>query len=128
MEWPDFYPENCPPEEGEPTSGIVYRLVRNDLPQTKDFTTFYEENPKFFEGNPHLICKGCGVSVYRDPKDITRLKKRYKKFKNRHIAEGKLHSALGVILHTPSPRIISHHTWWVPVGTKHWLVFKVIGE
>ena len=128
LEWPDFYPENCPPAGVERASGTVYHLVQHDPPQTEDFITYYEENPKFFESNPHLICKGCGVSVYTDLRDIRRLKKRSKKLKNRHIAEGKLNPTLGRIQHTPSRRRKSHHTWWVPIGIKSWSVFKVISK
>ena len=90
LEWPDFYPEDCPPGEAEPASGIVYHLVQHDPPQTEDFITYYEDNPKFFESNPHLICKGCGVSVYTDLIDIRRLKKRSKKHKTDILPKGDL--------------------------------------
>jgi hypothetical protein len=33
LQWPDFYPENCPPAEAEPASGTVYRLVKHNPPQ-----------------------------------------------------------------------------------------------
>ncbi|RKU24562.1 hypothetical protein C6497_17215 [Candidatus Poribacteria bacterium] len=129
MQWPDFYPENCPPEEAEPASGTVYRLVRHDPPQAEDFRTFFQENPNFFEGKPtDLICKGHGVSVYTDPEDIKQLKERSKKFKNRHIAKGELNSTLGVIQNTPSRQLKSHHTWWLPIGMEPWLVFKIINK
>ncbi len=128
LEWPDFYPENCPPAEAEQASGTVYRLVRHDPPQAEDLKTYFEENPRFFDSKPELLCKGCGVSVYTDLRDIRRLKKRSKKLKNRHIAEGKLNPTLGRIQHTPSRRRKSHHTWWVPIGIKSWSVFKVISK
>lgn len=128
MEWPDYFPKNCPPVEVEPASGTVYHLVEHDPPQKNDFITYYEENPKFFENNPHLFCKGCGVSVYTDLRDIKRLRNRYKKFKHRHIAEGKLNPTLGLLQHTPSRRRKSHHTWWFPIRTEFLYVFKVIDE
>lgn len=128
MKWPDYYPDNCPPAEAEPASGIVYHLVQYNPPQVEDFVTYYQEDPNFFQSNPHLICKGCGVSVYTDLKDIRRLKKRYKKFKNRQIAEGNLNPTLGVMKHTPSNRRKSHYTWWVPVGVEFVDIFKVIND
>ena len=62
--------------EAKPASGTVYRFVQHDPPQAEDFIAYYEENPKFFESNPHLICKGCGLSVYKDLKDIMGLKEK----------------------------------------------------
>ena len=59
LQWPYFYPENCPPAETNSASGVVYRLVRRDPPQAEDFKTFFEENPKFFDGKSiGIMCKG----------------------------------------------------------------------
>lgn len=126
MEWPEFYPENCPPEDAEQASGTVYRLVRHDPPQMVDFETLYEERPKFFENKPNdFICKGCGVSVCRNFEDIERLQRSSGKMRKRQVAEGIVNSNHGVILHTPSALYKSHHTWWIPIGETPWLVFNI---
>ena len=124
MEWPDFYPENCPPVEAEPASGTVYRLVRNDPAQVEDFLSTWEEFPGRF---PEPTIKNSGLSVYTDLQDIERLKKRVKQLRNRKTAEGELNPTLGFILWTRAAEI-SHHTWWIPIGAKPWLIFKVISE
>ena len=124
MEWPHFYPENCPPMNTKPASGKVYRLVRNDPVQAEDFRAFFEENPRWFRNKPTTtVCKGCGLSVYTDLQDIKQLKDRYKrKFGKYKIAEGELDAKFGMIQNTPSKEE-SHHTWWVPVKAEPWTVF-----
>ena len=124
LQWPDYYPENCPPKEAEPASGTVYRLVRHNPPQAKDFLSTWEEFPGRF---PEPTIKNSGVSVYTDPQDIERLKKRIRQLKDRKTAEGELNPTLGLIQRTAGKEK-SHHTWWIPIGSEPWLVFKVINE
>lgn len=131
MTWPDFYPENCPPTEAEPASGTVYRLVQHDPPSAEDFKSVFEEDPiRRFKNKPTI--ENCGLSVHTDSQDSERLrerlKKRARKFKNSQIAEGSLNPTLGVIQHTPSKKYKSHHTWWVPLEAKPWLVFNVMSR
>ena len=124
MEWPDFYPGNCPPAEAEPASGTVYRLVRHDPPQAEDFKSTWEEFPGRF---PEPTIKNSGVSVYTDPQDIERLKKRIRQLTDRKTAEGELNPTLGFIQGTKAVEK-SHHTWWIPIGAEPWLVFKVLSK
>lgn len=128
LQWPDFYPENCPPVEAEPASGTVYRLVKHNPPRAEDFLSTWEEFPGRF---PEPNIKISGVSVYTDPKDIPRLFERLKNrighLRNRKTAKGELNPTLGVIQHTPSFEK-SHHTWWIPIGTEPWLVFRVASK
>ena len=129
MEWPHFYPVNCPPTEAEPASGKVYRLVRTDPPQAEGFKSLFEENPRRFRNEPNItICIACGLSVHTDPQDSERLKNRVRKFKNRQVAEGELNPTFGMIQHTPSSRFKSHHTWWIPIGAEPWVVFNIVNE
>ncbi len=129
LQWSDFYPENCPPVETEPASGTVYRLVRRDPVQPKDFIPLFIERPGFFENKSiSEVCRGCGVSVCRNLQDIMKLQKSSGKMRKRQIAEGELNPTLGVIQHTPSRTYKTHHTWWVPTGEKPWIVFNVISE
>ena len=127
LEWPDYYPENCPPAEAKPASGTVYRLVVHDPAQEEDFKTSFEENPRRFNNKPDI--KNCGLSVQTDIQDSEQLKKAMKmvpRFKNSQIAEGELNPTLGLIQHTPSSEYKSHHSWWVPIGAEPWVVFKII--
>lgn len=122
LQWPDYYPENCPPKEAKPASGKVYRLVKHNPPQAEDFLSTWEEFPGRF---PIPTVKNSGVSVYTDPQDIERLKKRIRQLRNRKTAEGKLNPMLGMIQRTEGKER-SHHTWWVPIRVEPWHVFKVI--
>ena len=124
LEWPDFYPVNCPPAGADPASGVVYRLVRRDPVQAEDFKTPWEEYPRRFK-EPTIT--NCGVSVHTDLQDSKKLKDRIPKFRNRQTAEGELNPTLGIIQHTPSIER-SHHAWWIPVGAEPWIVFNVIGS
>ena len=129
MEWPEFYPENCPPEDAEQASGTVYRLVRHNPPQAEDFKSLFEERSTFFENKPNdFICKGCGVSVCSDFEDIERLQRSSGKMRKRQVAEGHIQTKHGVILYTPSKLYRSHHTWWIPNEETPWFVFNVINK
>ena len=127
MNWPNFYPANCPPADSKPASGTFYRLVRHTPPKEEDFRTPWEEfhgTGRFSE--PTII--NCGLSVHADAEDSQRLKKRIGKFRKRKIAKGELDSTLGVIKHTPSQQEKSHHAWWVPVEAKPWTAFTIISN
>ena len=129
MQWPDYYPENCPPEAAEPASGTFYRLVRRDPVQLEDFIPLYIDRPENFENIPiDEVCQGCGVSVCKNKQDIERLQNSSGKMRKRQIAEGELNPTLGAIKHTPSRKYKSHHTWWVPIEVKPWLVFNVVND
>ena len=122
LQWPDFYPENCPPTEAKSASGTVYRLVKHNPPRSEDFLSTWEEFPGRFREPTIRIS---GTSVHRNLQDSEQLKNRIGSLRNRKITQGELNPALGVIQHTPSHEK-SHHTWWIPIGAEPWLVFKVI--
>ncbi len=124
LEWPDFYPENCPPAEAEPASGTVYRLVKHNPPQAEDFLSTWEEFPGRF---PKPATINSGVSVCTDLQDIDRLTKRYGHLRNKKTAKGELNPQLGMIQETKASGK-SHVTWWIPIGAEPWLVFEVIDE
>ena len=52
---------------------------------------------------------------------------RFLQLKDRKTAEGELNPTLGLIQRTAGKEK-SHHTWWIPIGSEPWLVFKVINE
>ena len=125
MEWPDFYPVNCPPAEAESASGTVYRLVQYNPAQAEDFKTPWEEFPRRFK-EPTIT--NCGLSVHTNPQDSEKLRNTIPQLRNRQIAKGELNPELGLIQHTPSSEYESHHSWWVPIGAEPWVVFNIISE
>ena len=66
LQWPNFNPENCPPEEAEPVSETTYRLVQQDPTQPKDFIPLYIDRPENFENkSTSEVCRGCGVKAFK---------------------------------------------------------------
>ncbi len=129
LQWPDYYPEDCPPKDAITSSLTVYRLVKRDPAETGDFIPLYIEKPENFVNKPASeVCQGCGISVLKDIQDVINLQNISGKMRRKHIAEGHINQMLGMTKHTPSRRYRSHHTWWVPNGIKPRSVFKVISE
>ena len=74
MQWPDHFPDDCPPENALSASGEVYRLVRKVPPKKLDFKSHRENQPNRKFNAPE--CTVCGLSVYTDTEDIHRLRRR----------------------------------------------------
>ena len=111
--WPEYYPENCPPNEARKETLEVYRLVDNNPPVKKDFLPSIIEYPN--RQFPD-ICLACGVSVFTDIRGTKRTKKRYKALRNKKIAKGKIFKDDGLILETLSKY---HITWWLQTEEPH---------
>lgn len=122
--WPDFYPKNCPNPKSIDANGIVFRLVKNDPPTRSDFIPTSKIDP---EESDDKKCTACGISVCTHVDDITKLRSRYKHFRDRKIASGELNPLLGKMLHTPFNEK-SHHTWWIPEDEDPSALFSVIME
>lgn len=126
MQWPDYFPENCPPEHAEPASGEVYRMIEKSAPTEQDFKSFRELNPRR-RLSRKMRCRACGLSVYTEPQDILILRRQVPRFRTYSLSKGELEPRLGKLLHTPSRKTgESHHTWWVPVGAEPEKVFTAV--
>lgn len=125
MQWPDYFPNDCPPQDAQPATGDVYRLVKQNPPESKDFIPLREK--KTSEDFGEKECQACGLSVLGSAEDALRMRKRARGMEKRLIAKGTLNLCLGKIKHTPSSRYgKSHHTWWVPTEVEPWSVFHVV--
>jgi len=122
MEWPDFFPSDCPPSDSKPASGIVYRLIDGTTPKERDFKSYRELYPT--RQFPVPECQSCSLSVYSDEKDIDRLRRRIPATRKKKLSWGELNSSFGRILHTPRNGD-THHSWWLPDGKEPWLSFVV---
>jgi hypothetical protein len=123
MDWPNHFPENCPPNAAKDADGEeVYRLVDQNPPSDPDFISHRLRYPKreFFDE-----CKACGLSIFTNIEDSIKLRKRLPALRDTSIALGKLPSEAGKILPTPYSGN-SHYTWWIPNGVKVAGYFKVI--
>lgn len=122
-DWPPHYPEGCPPAEASGASGIVYRYVSQDPPKSEDFRARSEEQPAKQFGSKR--CQASGLSVFRDPRDLDRLKRRVPAYRDSLVACATLTADHGVILATPTKNGSSHHTWWVPLGVAAASAFRI---
>ncbi len=123
MEWPEHFPENCPPANSIEAGGTVHRFVRNNPPENNDFRSNRLLHPQQDFGEN--ICQACGLSVYRDKNDLIRKLRRLPAKRKCHIATGNLNPDTGKILPTPTQGD-SHNTWWVPIGIRAEDYFSVI--
>ncbi len=127
MEWPDYFPDNCPFEDAKEPSFKVYYLVKNNPPCAEDFRSLHERRPDSKFDNSALECQSCGISVFTDIEGIDLAKKISSGFRRMKTAAGTLTPDLGLIKNTKSQRTgDSHHTFWFPKNSKPWIVFEVI--
>jgi hypothetical protein len=127
VNWPSFFPPQCPPSEAKDASAEVFRLVRSNPPSVSDFESWAQRNPKKWMGN----CEASGLSVFTAKSDALRLVRRVqgmvrgKSAPGDLIASANLSPEAGKLMHTPRDGN-SHHTWWAPAGFDHTAAFKVV--
>lgn len=122
--WPSRFPNNCPPLHATAASGVVYRFVERDPPTTQDFQSLYETRPAQQYGGKR--CQAFGLSVFRDPRDLERLRTRVRAYDTSLVASASLANVHGLLSPTPTRGGSSHHTWWVPLGVRAASVFHVV--
>lgn len=71
------------------------------------------------------MCIACSLSVLTDPDEARRLPDFVPGFRKKLIAKAQLSPQHGRILHTPSARMASHHSWWVPADLDPVLLFTL---
>lgn len=114
--FPNYFPENCPPDDAKPAGGTFFRLVRSDHPGEDEFRTHHELG---WRGGAEP-CQRCGLSVHAEQKDAVALFRFFAQKHGRHgtrmgnlVARLKLEPSHGKVKPTPRPsRPDSHHTWW----------------
>src|SRR5688572_27068002 len=114
MNWKSHLPEDCPPEDAEIASGIVFRLIRSTPSSESDFLSFRELNPTKTYDLPECIVGG--ISVYRELSDLISMQNRVPSQRKKKIAKAQLQPNDGKLKNTPSFEP-SHHTWWIPETT-----------
>jgi hypothetical protein len=123
MEWPTYYPEDCPPASAMDIEAVeLYRLVDHNPPADGDFIP---HKLKFPRKKYYNECKACGLSVFTKVEDIIKLRDEISALGNKLIAKGKLPPGMGKILHTPRWGN-SHHTLWIPDNAQIEKFFEVM--
>lgn len=106
-EWPDFYPDDCPPEGAEDTDGVVFHLATDDpMPQSDLYDTAYHRGA-FIDRDQ---CKRVSLSCFRDEEDLRETKANVPRLSDRKIAKAELQPDYGKIRQTFTP---SHHSLWI---------------
>lgn len=104
-EWPDFFPENCPPEDAGDVDGAVYRFVKKKDPRPADFVSHLERGlrPEMPE------CLRAGLSCSIDLEHMKQVKESVPYRKRQTIAACSMKPEHGKIKQTLKP---PHHTLW----------------
>ena len=126
LNFPDYFPEGCPPSEAKFMEIGVYRFCANSTPCEEDFKSFYLSNPEKYNGKTQSY----GISVFPSLEACAKarnkcpsLMKNYK-----YCSNGITYKYTGKILETPSNNNPKHITWWLFDGVKPHTYFVTCGE
>lgn len=112
MEWPQYYPESCPPKDARVDNLSVFRLVSSPITKADFLPSLREQPDRQFQD----LCLACGVSVFTDKEKIAERQRRYKALRVKKIAAGTITASDGLVLETLSE---SHLTWWLQTEEPH---------
>ncbi len=110
-DWPEHFPEKCPPIEAKSPSGCLYRFTNRRTPRLRDFKSLYELRDEDWDWGEEA-CKARGLSVFLTLADCTKMRAAVPAMKKKHIASASLSPDAGLVAHTPSNNSDAHHTFW----------------
>jgi hypothetical protein len=122
MNFPQDWPNDCPPPDAVAAAGEVFRLVKTNPPTAADLAS-HRETGRLPNAPP---CLRCGLSVFRDVQDAVHQQRLIPKL-GRWIARGTLSVEHGQTKQTPSQQP-THTTWWAYEGINRAALFTVVGE
>lgn len=123
MQWPQFFPNNCPPNEAQPAVGEFYRIVLDRLGRSLKRRHFssHKESQSGRTWPPGISeCDLCAISLTQSVDDAKELAQILVNRIPAHsqkagrLAVGRLRPDDGMIQHAPdfANGIKSHHNWW----------------
>jgi hypothetical protein len=126
--WANHFPNGCPPDESQPSTGVVFRLVAHNPPVGDDFKSHYELSPERDFRN--TLCIACGLSIHTDKEDAKKVFYRLcsrvpARRKTNMIASAMLNETMGRLLPTKGNEA-SHHTWWVALDANPCEKFSIL--
>ena len=125
-DFPEYYPEQCPPYNANNTEGIVFRFTKEDKPHKQDFISFYEKNPNKDWGMD--TCQAMGLSVFPTIEACEEMKRKIPALNKKKIASANLNNNYGKFANTPSTNSKRHMTWWVSCNlSEPWTLFSNVG-
>lgn len=116
MNFPDYFPENCPLIPSRCEELIVYRAVDNKTNiEVKDFEPLIlDKKKKLNLSSSSSKCRACGLSVYTNIEELQNNIEIVPSLFNKEIIPVQITKDSGRVLETPpikSPDS-SHITWW----------------
>lgn len=130
-EWPDYYPESCPPSDAATPTGSCYRLVKKAQIAEQDLMSHLELHLKGirFQGDKPWDdsedCQRSGLSVHSSKEAADRKRKSSGGMRRFKIAEGRI-KGIGLMAETPRVSGDDHHTWWCEDDVDLVPLFKVV--
>lgn len=121
MNFPDYFPNGCPPEDAKAIEILAYRICKNNPITHEDFLSYYELGKRFNGVN------GYGVSLLVDLKEANTILA-MPAHRRDLIAKGLTARECGVLKQTSSNIRKSHFTWWLyekAEPEKHFEVLEV---
>ncbi len=112
IEWPNHYPEQCPPSTAEKVSGKIYRFTNRTNPKHKDFLSYYERYPKNDWPEGEKACNARGLSVYANEEDCNVAAASNPALRKKRLCVAELPKEAGVVADTPSKNNRNHKTLW----------------
>jgi hypothetical protein len=124
LEFPDWFPPDCPSDATPLADGTVFRFVARDPVDAEDFRSHYELGLAL-QSNP---CRRCSLSVYKNlaaaREKLRGLRKRNPQRAERHIAQGNLTNDDGKMDQAGNDP--DHYEWWAFKGIERHRSFRVI--
>lgn len=123
-QFPDWFPENCPPADAANADGIVYRFATKNPVDARDFLSHRELGlaPRA------QACRRCSLSVYRTllsaRRKLRELRERFPDRFGPYIAEGTLLAEHGKIKQEGTDS--DHHEWWAYDGVERHGPFRIV--
>jgi hypothetical protein len=121
--FPEYYPEQCPPSEAKDVDGNVFRFTARNTPHKRDFLSFYELSPdKNWDAD---TCQAMGLSVFPSISACHEMQSKIPALRKKKIASANLNNSHGKFAHTPSTNSKRHMTWWVSSElSEPWILFS----
>lgn len=115
--FPNYFPENCPPEDAEDKEIKVYRLCKcSEKIDKQDFVTYYENNREKYRNN--ILAYGLSVNGTKEGSvkllnELSRKSPKVKKKGYKAIAKGITYKSTGKHKSTPNNNQKDHITYWL---------------
>lgn len=122
MNFPNTWPDGCPPDDAVDAEGDVFRIVNNDPPLADDLASHLETG-KLPKAVP---CLRCGLSVFREVRDAMHQRLLIPKL-GRWVAKGTLKAEHGRTKLTTGKQP-THTTWWAYDGVDRAILFGIVRE